>query len=90
MVIPRQLIRAGVLGLAFGLSSLLVDYYRPTLEIGEDESVARLASAIVLPFAFSAVLAYTPALRRSARSAGAFCLVVGAADLLFTLLTTPR
>lgn len=88
MRIPRPLIWAAlVLGLTFGLIFLLVDHYRPTLEIDEHESILGLASAILLPFAFSAVIAYMPALRLSARLAGAFCLVVAAGDLLFTLLT---
>jgi hypothetical protein len=80
-----------VLALAFGLIFLLITYYRPTLEIDDDISAAGLASALLLPFAFSAVLAYTPALRRSARSAVAFCVAVGVADFVWSVVTiSPR
>jgi len=66
---------------------LLLFYYRPTLEISDDEPLGGLALAIVLPFAFSAALAYTPALRQSARLAAAFCLAVGLAELVYSRAT---
>ena len=63
---------------------LLWLYYKPTIEFSEGEPLAALALAVILPFAFSAALAYTPALRRSSRLAAAFCVGAGLAELMYS------
>jgi hypothetical protein len=45
--------------------------------------IVGLAWAVFLPVGLSAVLAQTPALRRSARLAGALCVAVALLDFLF-------
>ena len=83
MALPRGLIALLLLlALAFALILLLLNYYRPTIEYAEHESFVGLAWVGFWPIGLSAVLAYSPALQRSARLAAAVCAVVALADFL--------